>query len=400
MSSYGITPLGFERKPYLKILEDLHADARELFGDDVDLSDYSPEGLFCKLYSYDVNRLWQLAEDIYYKLMLETAEGVNLERIVRLAGIERKDKQRSLVDLYYTGTNGTDVPVGHVCETQKQIKFETIEAGTITDGELTLQARAQIAGEIGNVVADSITVIFNPISGLDTVNNPENAEGGTEIETDFELRQRYEIFGSFGFGSSLAALYASLSQLENVIQVRAFENDSYIVDAEGRDPISIEAVIFGGANIEIANILFGKAGGVITFGSQSYIITDDQGDDHTIRWNIPDAIDIYVIYDIVKNDEWDTENEWAIKEKAVEYIGGTFERMLEVLYSKIYRGIQIGGIVYHWKLISLCDAISGIESLTVYVGKTPSPTGQTNIDDLTIREIPRTDQDKIIVNVT
>ena len=112
MTNYGVTSAGFVRKPYNVILNDNEDKARDLFGEDIDISINSPVGLFVQLLSWQSNLIWQEMEKTYYANWLDTAEGVNLEKIVALGGLVRKEPQKAIIqDQVFFGDQGTEIPM-------------------------------------------------------------------------------------------------------------------------------------------------------------------------------------------------------------------------------------------------------------------------------------------------
>jgi hypothetical protein len=72
------------------------------------------------------------------------------------------------------------------------IKFNTINEVKIFDGEsevVDVPVLAQTPGVTGNVIAGSITEVSSTITGL-TVLNSRSTYGGSEVESDFDLRER------------------------------------------------------------------------------------------------------------------------------------------------------------------------------------------------------------------
>lgn len=72
------------------------------------------------------------------------------------------------------------------------IDFEVIETSTVPEtGRLTLRVRASNAGIGGNVRADTITIMKNPVDNVYLITN-DATSGGTEIESDESLRARID----------------------------------------------------------------------------------------------------------------------------------------------------------------------------------------------------------------
>lgn len=152
------------------------------------------------------------------------------------------------------------------------------------------------AGAIVPALGD-LSQIVTVFAGWDSVANNVAANIGRLAESDTALRQRWN--GSLYVRSvaMVDSIAAALITLNGVTAARVYENETDTTDAEGRPPHSIEAVVAGGDVDEIgATIWQKKAAGIDTFGSQSVSVTDSQGFSHTINFNRP--IPVYVWLDV------------------------------------------------------------------------------------------------------
>nr|WP_325297165.1 baseplate J/gp47 family protein [uncultured Dysosmobacter sp.] len=98
--------------------------------------------------------------------------------------------------LYIEGVAGTEIPLGFsfavpAAGTQPAIEFITTEAATIgEEGNVTVPVMAAVAGPTGNVPADTIVLMSDPMKGITSITNQEPTTGGTEGESDDSLRER------------------------------------------------------------------------------------------------------------------------------------------------------------------------------------------------------------------
>ena len=157
------------------------------------------------------------------------------------------------------------------------VNFECMETGAITPA-------------IGD-----LTDIVTTYAGWDSVSNNVSANTGREAESDTALRQRWNnslYARSMGMTDSIAS---ALVTLNGVTSAFVYENDQDTTDADGRPPHSIEAVVNGGEPDEIALTIWQKkSAGIDTYGSQTVSINDSQGFPHTINFNRPLVIPIYL----------------------------------------------------------------------------------------------------------
>ena len=72
------------------------------------------------------------------------------------------------------------------------VDFETLEDSIVPEsGELTIRVKSVLSGKIGNVRADTITIMKNPVDNVYSITNTATS-GGTEIESDVSLRARID----------------------------------------------------------------------------------------------------------------------------------------------------------------------------------------------------------------
>lgn len=397
MSEWGVTDSGFVLKTYDDIVDEANDKAKELFGNDVELSEYGAVGLFNQLMSKALADTWEEFEDLYASMFPDTAEGVSLDRVCQLGGITRRPATKALVTMSISGTD-VEVPLGFLIQTAGNIQFETIGSGTAVTSGVNITARAIVAGETGVVPANSIVEIVNPVSGIDGVNNPASSTGGLLIETDYELRQRFIDRQEQG-GSSVPAILNALYDVDGVITARVYENDTD-VEVDSLPPHSVYCVVGGSAiDADIANAIFNaKAAGITTYGSESVYVLDENGDSHLIQWGVPTTKYINVIVNITTNVEWIAANETAVKTAVVKAIGGV--DTIETVATE-YEGLGVGVDVRVWKIIAEFDDISGIEEtpeiLIAFYPTTPTGSAKLEIGQ---NEVARCDNPGYISVVT
>jgi len=111
-------------------------------------------------------------------------------------GITRKPANAASGELLITGISGTTIPAGFkfaapATADTPAIEYQTTEKYTIgEDGTVRAQITAVEAGPKGNVPANTVTLMMTPIKGITSITNEANITGGTEVESDDELRNR------------------------------------------------------------------------------------------------------------------------------------------------------------------------------------------------------------------
>lgn len=146
-----------------------------------------------------------------------------------------------------------------------------------------------------NPAIGTLTTIITNYAGWESVNNLVPANVGRNAESDTELRQRWN---SSLYTRSIAmtdSIASALLLLNGVTSATVYENETDVTDADGRPPHSIEAVVGGGDADAIGLAIWQKkSAGIDTFGSQSVSVTDSQGFSHTINYNRPLPIEVWL----------------------------------------------------------------------------------------------------------
>lgn len=131
------------------------------------------------------------------KLMFpQWSSGSFLDYLAAGSQTKRKASTYAEAELTLTGEPGTIVPAGTVFATeakndQPSIEFAAVENCILDEeGNGTVLVRALLDGKQSNVNAGTIVLMSEPVEGIRTVTNKEKATGGTEEESDDDLRER------------------------------------------------------------------------------------------------------------------------------------------------------------------------------------------------------------------
>lgn len=239
------------------------------------------------------------------------------------------------------------------------------------------------AEDTGPTVANagSLTVIETAVPGMDEFTNDDDAILGQDLESDEDARIRREQELQIAGAATVDAIKAGLDALDSVTAVIVFENDSSSEDVEGRPPHSLDIVVQGGDEDDIAEeILARKAGGITLIGDIVKIVKDSQGFDKTIKFSRPTDVDILLEIDLtVDSLKFPVDGVTQVRDKAVAFGNDQF---------------QIGDDVVIFGSNGLsCSFIDvpGILDYVIRISKKPTaPTTDDNIP-ITAREIANFD---------
>ncbi|MBU8908495.1 baseplate J/gp47 family protein [Desertibacillus haloalkaliphilus] len=391
-----LTQHGFKRKRHKELFEEMEQSAKEKFGDNTNTSERSFLGILLRLFAWFLAIMYQLAENVYNSGHIDTATGASLDKLVKRNLIKRRPAEKAKYEEFVViGDPGQTIESGFVVSRQDGFTYETTEAVTLDEnGKGVVIIIATQAGSDGNTPANTITEIVNPAVGISEVYNPTPVSGGREKETDSELRKRYFLSLSAGGAPTTNGIRASVLGVEGVRTVHVIENNTNEYDSDGRPPKSFEVHVLGGDPKKVAQAIFDrKAAGIEPYGTEEQIITDDSGNDHTVRFSHSDEVPIHVEVEVVTNSDFPTSGYNDIKTRIIEYIGGLDED------GNTYNGLSNGQDVLFIGLVDAIKQTPGVDDIPVLkVGKNESDLTQYSNVQIANTEVASTDYEKVMIS--
>jgi uncharacterized phage protein gp47/JayE len=287
-ANYGLTSQGLRIKRIDEVVFELGVAFRSDFGEEANIDpETSVLGQIIGVYSERDALLWELALAVYQAGFPDSAEQVSLDNVAAITAIERLAATRSTVTARCSGTIGVLLTAGRIVSvTGTGARFQLIADATIGgSGFVDADFEAVELGEV-QAPAGSLTVIETPVSGWTSVLNEEDADLGSSVESDVELRlRRRDSLRVIGAATVDAIRARLIDEVDGVTDAIVFENDTDVTDGGGRPPHSIHCIVAGGADVDIAEKIFEtKSGGIATFGTDIIeVVLDSQGFPHTIN---------------------------------------------------------------------------------------------------------------------
>jgi uncharacterized phage protein gp47/JayE len=352
----------------------LEIEYRTIFGSQIDLSEDSPDGQWMGILAEHYNDLEQLAQTVYNGRSPAGAVGAQLSRLLQLNGLTRKPAQFSIAPITLTGVAGTVVPINSLIASASDPElpqFKTTTALTIGGGgTVTGQAQCVEAGPV-NVQAGDLTVIKSPTTGWTSVTNTSAASPGALVESDPAARPRRARSVAKPSQSMTDSIYAAIADLAGVDDVVVYENDTGAPDSKGLPPHSINVIVDGGVAADIADAIWTESSmGATKVGAQSLVVTDTQGNPHTMRWDLPGDLNVYITVELSRTPT--TFESDSIKNALVDWGIETSRIGQNVLWEDAFKPITDLGIT----------GGPGLPSVkAIRIGATVGPTLQ---DDLVV----------------
>lgn len=440
----GITENGFVIETLDEIRTDMANRLNSRWGTNITFDNESATGHLVGIVAERFANLQELAEAIFRSFGRDTAVAEGLVNINTLTGTPPLAAFPSSVTLTLTGTPTTDVDSGRQAETADGVVFQTQEdvtiaavparaistayalgafrtnagnvyvvtvagttdtgagpsstAGAITDGSVTwrfvgvgtgmvnVDAEATETGPL-RALSGAVNLIKTPTSGWNGVLNLLDADEGADKESDesYRLRGLTDIFAAGSHTSP--AIRSDLLRLTGVLSARILENKTDVTDGDGMPPHTVEALVRGGDDTEIATYLFqrGVSVGYATFGNTTVVVTDELGVQYSIKFSRPVQVDVYVTVDVIVDaGNFPPDGADQIKLAIVTW-GDAQDTGRDVVASAI--GAQAFGVA------------GVLDTTLVRIGLAPSPSSSATVV-LPLRSLAIYDTSRITVNVT
>lgn len=384
-----IDDTGYHFADYPSFLSWIQEKYRGIYGADVYLEADSQDGQFLAVLAKGFYDTAALGASVYNSFSPVTAQGLGLARVVKINGLTKLVASYSSVTLTIVGQAGTIITNGIAADALGQKWLLPVSVEIPGGGEVDVTATAEEVGAV-EAGADTITTIFTPTLGWQTVNNDAAATPGAPVESDAELRERQAVSTA---NPSLTVFDGTMGAVRNITGVTkalGYENDTGSTDGNGVPAHSICVVVAGGDDEEIAQaIQVHKTPGTRTFGDTTELVYDSQGMPLNISFQRAVTATILVEVTVAAGVGWSTDYEALIKAAVAEVINAG-QIGATVLLTKLYGPAYLGGT----------PAGGTFDVVSIEISISPDPVAGSNLT-LDFDENPVCDPDTdVTINVT
>ena len=295
---------GLLTKTQAELVSEFTAAMQSIYGNDIDLSQSSPDGQQMMIIVQEILDLLDLITQIYNFFDPDNAIGNILDQRVAINGIQRQGGTFTLTNITIVTSAsctlyGLDQNTNPVYTVQDNAGNQFQLITTIAISGAGTQALAFQAKDPGAVltIPNTITIPVTIVLGVTSVNNPTTYTVlGINEETDAQLkirRQQSVAIGSQGYHDGLVA---ALKNLNGVTDAFVYENVTSSTDGDGIPGHSIWVIVAGSAsNGLISGAIYQKRNaGCGMKGSQSVGINQADGSTIFIKWDFVVPEDLYI----------------------------------------------------------------------------------------------------------
>lgn len=343
-----VTETGYRRRTLEEIVEAKKAQARELFGEDINTEENTALGKYILINAYDQYVVEETAEQIYYSIFPQTATGQSLDRLGWLVGLSRNAATPAQYAVDVTGSAGTVIEYGFLVGTESEINFYNTEETVIgEDGTCTIIVECTEAGIIGNVAPNEINQVVEPSAVIETIIGTKIERAGEAEESDYDFYKRFEIVREGKGGCSEASLVSAIVNIPTVNGAYVIVNESATDTVDGIPPKTIACYVDGGENYhqEIGEAIFDKKPvGVGTHGDISVLVEYGALKDYAVKFSHAKDIEVYVSVELITDAEFESTGNEDIKSNVKTFIDslGIGQTLVTTqLYKQLYSVVGV-----------------------------------------------------------
>ena len=318
----GITDTGLTLKNYNTLLEELQNSMNQIYAPDGDLINFdseTPDGQFTNIITQMGSDIRELAQEIYNSFDPDKCSGVVQDSRYKLNYITRNggtftiqnidvtaDRTVTLqgLDSNYNDTNATAYTVSDNAGNL----WYLVDTTTVQPGTVSLPFRSKNMGLVQPVIG-TITTQVTTILGVTSVNNSVAPTTlGVEQETDSQFRVRRDRSTTKRGQNNIDATLSQILDLEGVSDADTWVNNGQETDETGTLPGQVWVIVEGGANSDIAEVIYTNSCGRATRGAVNVQVPAVSGQMFNVNFDRPTPVPLYLKFDFQLTVEQDATN--------------------------------------------------------------------------------------------
>jgi uncharacterized phage protein gp47/JayE len=377
-----MTKTGFKPKRFADVLDSLTNRIKSISNPDTGEYPFvneTADGLLMQVTSViaeEIATCWEQAYLASVQYDPQNASGVALRGVVQINGINPSYGTPTQLPIVVRGTAGTVIPAGSkISSTDGSQIYEVQESVVIPAGGET--TTTTLCTEVGanNPAPGTIIQIQTPIFGWNYASNNLATSVGTNADTDTTLHIKQSRATAATSYRQVDAIIAGIMTVPGVTFARLYVNKTLTTDARGIAGKTMAAVVVGGLDTDIANVLRLKAGSLDNFaGNLSTPIeyVGELGDTETIDFYRPTEVPIYVSIGITVTESgvYPADAVDQIKQAIVNYA---------VYDQEGVAGFPPGADVLVSRLYTPINSVPGFKVDSLQVGKTAESLSTSDI---------------------
>lgn len=304
---------GLETKDYNTLLSEIQTFLQENYspnGEEISFESNTPDGQFTQILANIGTSVRELLATVYNATDPSKCESTQQDTKYQINYLFRKGGSWTLQDIDITvnktvtlkGLDGdfdNENSDAFTVSDDAGNNWYLVDTTTITQGNTRrCEFRAQNQGQVVPTIG-TITNMVTIVGGVTSVNNTQGPTTiGDEAESDYDFRIRRDRSVGNMSGNNADTILGNILELQGVTQCNVWDNDTNSTDSTGTAAHTLWVIVDGGANTDIAEIIYANKGGSGTRGAITVPITSSAGQTLNIKFDRPITKALYIKFDV------------------------------------------------------------------------------------------------------
>ncbi len=308
----GISSTGLTLSDYNTVLSTLQSNMNTIYaadGEEINFDSSSPDGQLTNILAQLISDNKELIREVYNSFNPDNCSGTVQDSRYALNYINRKGGTFTIQNIDVTVTQtvtleGLDGNYNDINAASYTVSDDAgnlwylIDSVTLTAGTTSLPFRSRLTGDFTPVIG-TIQNQVTKVLGVTAVNNSiAPTSKGQEQEPDNQFRIRRNLSTVVKGQNTYDAMNAQLLELDGVTDAIVHVNNTDEKDSTETNAYSIWAIVEGGANDEIATVIYQNGCGLNTKGSISINTRNIAGKIVTVNFDRDNPVRLYVKFDV------------------------------------------------------------------------------------------------------
>lgn len=324
---------GLQLQRYDETLNQVQTDMNSIYATDGNLINFdssTPDGQFTNILAQIATDNRELVQDVYNSFDPDKVSGIlqdirySLNYLVRNGGtftIQNIDVTcDSTVTLQGLDDKYNDINASAYCVSDNAgNNWYLIDTTTITTGTHSLPFRSQNMGLVQPTIGTIVNQVTKVIGITSVINSIAPTTLGVTQESDENFRIRRNRSTAINGQNNNDAMLGQILALEGVTDARNFVNIPGNIDYNPNIPdYVVWNIVEGGANDDIANVIYQNSNGLPTYGDVSIDVLAVSGQVFNTKFDRAKPVALYIRYNFKLYVSQDATDLTAINEDIVE----------------------------------------------------------------------------------
>lgn len=306
---------GLTVSSYNELLTFVQDSMNEIYavdGDTINFDSSTPDGQMTNIMAQIGSDMRELIQEVYNSFDPDKCTGVVQDSRYAINYLTRKGGTFTIQNIAVTANKtvtlqGLDANYNDVNASSYTVSdnagnnWYLIDTTTIYAGTTSLPFRSQNLGLVQPTIG-TITNQVTKVLGITGVNNPTAPTTlGEDQESDEEFRVRRNRSTAINGQTNIDAMEGQLLALEGVTDIKVHVNSTSSTDDTGTPAYTIWVITEGGANADIADVIYQNSAGLPTRGTVSVNTVTVSNQQVTVNFDRAVPVPLYIQYDFKLN---------------------------------------------------------------------------------------------------